>query len=304
MTSTPKSVLALGEILWDVLSTEKLLGGAPANLCHRLQQLGVNARMVSRVGNDPLGEELLAGLSALNFDLSLVQRDTVHPTGTVDVTLSSDGSPTFVINPDVAYDYLEPTRELLEAAEKATVICFGTLVQRSERTRSTIYAVLEAASHATTFLDINLRKNCYSPDTIRESLKRADILKLNETEIILVSELLDMNEPTPPEFASCVIEHFGIQTVLVTLGAKGVYARSASGETCEVPGVAISVVDTIGSGDSFAAGFVYKLIQSAPLEECCHFGNLIGALNATKKGGMPDVSPAELNSFFAEHSGR
>jgi fructokinase len=302
MESTAKTALALGEILWDILPTEKLLGGAPANFCHRLRQLGVNARMVSRVGVDQLGDELLAGLDALTFDLSLVQRDPSHPTGTVDVTLSSDGDPTFVIKTEVAYDYLEPTPELLAAASSADLICFGTLVQRSERTRATLSTVLDAAKDALKFLDINLRKNCYSSDTVTDSLRRADILKLNTAEVTILSELLNLNARTPEEFAAEVIERFGIETVLVTLGAKGVYARGQNGEWCTVPGVSISVVDTIGSGDSFAAGFVSKRLLSAPLEECCHFGNLIGALNATKKGGMPDISPAEVDAFIATHS--
>lgn len=302
MTSTPKTVLAIGEILWDVLPTEKLLGGAPANFCHRLRQLGVNARMVSRAGDDQLGRELIAGLKALTFDLTLVQQDPLHPTGTVDVTLSSDGDPTFVINTVVAYDYLEPTLQLLNAASTADLICFGTLVQRSEVTRSTIYAVLDAAPHATKFLDINLRKDCYSPDTVRGSLRRADILKLNTGEVHVIADLLNIPTRSLHEFATHVSEQFEIDTVLVTLGAQGVYARRSNGESCTVPGVSISVVDTIGSGDSFAAGFVSKRLLSAPLEECCHFGNLIGALNATKKGGMPDISPAEVSAFVAQHS--
>jgi fructokinase len=302
MASTTKTVLALGEILWDVLPTEKLLGGAPANFCHRLRQLGVNARMVSRVGVDQLGDDLLAGLEALHFDLSLVQRDPRHPTGTVDVSLSSDGEPTFVINAGVAYDHLEPTPQLLTAAASADLICYGTLVQRSERTRSTLYKVLDAANHAIRFLDINLRKNCYSLETVQESLRRADILKLNTSEVGILNELLGLNTRTPQEFADQAIERFKLETVLVTLGSKGVYARGRDGGSCAVPGVSISVVDTIGSGDSFAAGFVYKRLLSAPLEECCHFGNLIGALNATKKGGMPNVSPAEVSEFVAQHS--
>jgi fructokinase len=133
-------------------------------------------------------------------------------------------------------------------------------------------------------------------------LRRADILKLNTGETREIADLLNIPTGTPEEFATYVIERFNIETVLVTLGAAGVYARSAKGESCTVPGVSISVVDTIGSGDSFAAGFVSKQLFSAPLEECCHFGNLIGALNATKKGGMPDISLSDVSAFVAQHS--
>ena len=127
-TVSNKTVLALGEILWDILPSERLLGGAPANFCHRLRQLGVNAQMVSRVGKDSLGRELLSNLKALDFDLSLVQEDSVHLTGTVDVSLSADGNPTFVINRDVAYDYLETTTPLVDSAHSPSLNFFGTLL--------------------------------------------------------------------------------------------------------------------------------------------------------------------------------
>jgi fructokinase len=302
MASPSKIVLAIGELLWDMLPEEKLLGGAPANFCHRLRQLGVDARMVSRVGRDKLGDELVAGLLALNFDLSLVQRDHFHPTGTVDVTLSSYGDPSFVINTGVAYDYLEPTPDLRTAAACADLICFGTLAQRSERTRKTLLELLDGSPQALKLLDINLRKNCFTSEIIEDSLRRTDILKLNTAEVATIRDIFDITSSSHEEFANRLIERFGIKTVLVTLGAHGVYARSSNDESCEVPGVSVSLVDTIGSGDSFTAGFVYKLLQSAPLEECCYFGNLIGALNATKKGGMPSISPAEVTAFVAQHS--
>lgn len=295
------SVIALGEILWDVLPTEKLLGGAPANFCHRLRQLGGTARMVSRVGRDALGCELLEGLRSLNFDLSLLQVDDARPTGTVDVSLTTDGTPTFTINTDVAYDYLQVPPELLRAAQSASLICFGTLVQRSPITRRALYEILDQAPNATKFLDINLRKNCYSNETVRESLKRADIVKLNTSEVTTVSDLLDLKAPTPKEFAHSVIKEFAVNAVLVTLGDQGVYALNALGHECEVSGISVQVVDTIGSGDSFAAGFVFTYLSGAPLEECCYFGNLIGALNATKKGGMPDISQEELKLFLGQH---
>jgi fructokinase len=303
MTGIPKnpSVIALGEILWDFLPSGKLLGGAPANFCHRLRQLGATALMVSRVGKDALGKELLDDLQALNFDLSLIQEDETQPTGTVDVSLSEDGNPTFTINTDVAYDRLEATPQLFQAIQRASLICFGTLVQRSTHTRDTVYQILDHAPNATKFLDINLRKNCYSAETVRESLKRADILKLNTSEVSTVSDLLGLGTNTPRDLAHKVIAGFGVNTVLVTLGEKGVYALDGSGQECTVPGITIQVLDTIGSGDSFAAGFVFTYLSGAPLEECCYFGNLIGALNATKKGGMPDISHSELQHFLGQH---
>jgi fructokinase len=293
-----QQVLALGELLWDVLPAERLLGGAPANFCYRLRQLGVPARLVSRVGADPLGDDLLAQLESRSFDLSLVQIDPHIPTGTVDVVLTTEGNPSFTINTNVAYDFLEATEELLAAAKDSRLICFGTLVQRSSRTRETVYRVLDTAVSATKFLDINLRKECYSKETVAESLKRADILKLNQSEVRVVAELLQLPAVAPRQVADLVMERYNVKTVLVTLGEQGVYAIDSKGHETTAPGMSVEVVDTIGSGDSFSAGFVFKYLQGASLVECCRFGNQMGAMNATRKGGMPQISTAEVERFL------
>ncbi len=298
-TQSKGEVLAIGELLWDVLPTGKLLGGAPANYCYRLRQLGVPARMISRVGNDALGDELLGQLAAKDFDLSLIQRDSTLPTGTVDVTLTADGNPHFVINTGVAYDNIEATEELLNAAKQARFICFGTLSQRTAKTRETLYTMLSAATNATKFLDINLRKDCYNKETITSSLHHCDILKLNNSEVTVVCELLGLGSLTPSELASVMLKDFNISTVLITLGEKGVYAVSKSGESISVPGISVAVADTIGAGDAFSAGFTFKYLQGATLKECCRFGNITGAMSAARAGGMPNISTKELEDFIA-----
>ena len=297
-------VLASGELLWDVLPTGKLLGGAPANYCYRLRQLGVPARMISRVGTDALGDELLEQLAAKDFDLSLIQRDPSLPTGTVDVTLTPDGNPHFVIKTGVAYDNIEATPELLNAAKRARFICFGTLSQRSSKTREALYEMLSAATSATKFLDINLRRDCYNKETITSSLHHCDILKLNNSEVTVVSELLELGALAPSELASVMIKEFNISIVLVTLGEKGVYAVSKSGESISVSGISVAVDDTIGAGDAFSAGFTFKYLQGAPLEECCRFGNITGAMSAARAGGMPNISAKELEDFIASQDAR
>ena len=300
MQSNP-SVLAIGELLWDLLPSGKLLGGAPANCCFRLAQLGVDARMVSRIGTDALGGELAADLTARGFDLSLVQRDAAHPTGTVEVQLSPEGSPCFTIIPAVAYDHLEATPELLAAARQSHAVCFGTLIQRSPAARQAVYAVLDAASSAIRFLDINLRQDCYSAQTVAASLERATILKLNSEEVVEVSRLLGISARSERDAVGAFLRTFPLKLVLVTRGAHGAYALSATGEEALLPGIEVLVVDTIGSGDSFSAGFLSMHIAGASLRESCHFGNINGALNASRKGGMPIISAAELEAFMAQH---
>jgi fructokinase len=253
--------------------------------------------MVSRVGSDTLGTEILHSLSAKNFDTSLIQRDPNRSTGTVKVTLSSSGDPSFFIVPDVAYDFMELSANLIEAASRSIFICFGTLAQRDARARNTIYSILDAAPCATSFLDINLRASCYSAETVSESLARADILKLNLAETGMINELLELDTNSPKELALRIMADYGVTTVLVTLGCEGVYAIEATGKQMSVPAAKVDVVDTIGAGDAFSAGFAYKYLHGAALEECCRFGNFMGALNATKQGGMPNFSEDELARF-------
>jgi fructokinase len=159
--------------------------------------------------------------------------------------------------------------------------------------------VLAAASNATKFLDINLRRDCYTKETITSSLHHCDILKLNNSEVAVVCDLLDLGQLTPSELASAMIRDFAISIVLVTLGDQGVFAVSKSGESISVPGISVTVADTIGAGDAFSAGFTYKYLQGAALEECCYFGNITGAMSAARAGGMPNISTAELEEFIS-----
>lgn len=295
------SVLALGELLWDLLPTGKLLGGAPANCCFRLRQLGVNARMVSRIGSDALGDEMESALRAKGFDLSLVQHDPEHPTGTVDVCLSASGSPDFTITQDVAYDYLELTDELLAAARQSSLICFGTLIQRASQARATVQRLLDTSSHAARFLDINLRKDCYSLETVTASLERATILKLNSEEVSAVCSLLGAPAPNERAGVEYLLRTFPLSVVLVTRGEDGAFALSREGEEVTVPGIRVKVVDTIGSGDSCSAGFISQYVRGETLAQCVYFGNINGALNASRRGGMPDISASDLEEFATAH---
>ena len=294
------NVLALGELLWDMLPNGKMLGGAPANYCFRLRQLGIPALLVSRIGKDLLGQELINELSGLNFDLALLQHDSEKPTGTVDVELTSDGNPSFTIIPNVAYDNLEWNAALEVAARNASFVCFGTLAQRSVQSRTIIHKTLTTATQATKFLDINLRRNCYDKDTIRESLELANIIKLNQTEVDMVADLLEIGSSHSSTFSETVMNRFNVTTILITLGENGVLAIDRSAGSITVPGIPVSVVDTIGSGDSFSAGFTYKFLSDASLEECCQFGNIIGAMHATYAGGMPIISSNAVDTFIMQ----
>ena len=289
MPESNAPIIAIGELLWDLLPTGKALGGATANFAYRLRSLGDPILLVSRLGNDALGREARETLNGLDVPLSPIQTDPVYPTGTVPVTLDSSGSPHFVITEGVAFDHIELTPDIQEAAANAPLICFGTLAQRSSVTRDTIYRLLESAPQAVKLLDINLRERCYSVETVNGSLERADILKLNDAEVIRVGELLEIPADDYDHFTQALFACYPLTLCLITLGPNGVRAFSRDGDRAAIPGRKVTVVDTIGSGDAFTAGFVHEYRKGSPLARCCEFGNALGAAVATVKGGMSPV---------------
>src|SRR6185295_17145412 len=184
--SPMKTILAFGETLWDLLPTGPVLGGAPCNFAYRVNSLGDRAILVTRLGRDELGRKAFERLRQLGLDTSFVQWDDARPTGTVPVTIDGKGVPDFTITPDVAYDYIEATDELRRVIPSVDCIYCGTLVQRSEPSRRALNDLLDA-KRAPVLLDLNLRKKCYTTTTIDESLKRATLVKLNETEAAEIS---------------------------------------------------------------------------------------------------------------------
>ena len=218
-------VVAFGELLWDVLPSGKVLGGAPANFAFRLRELGVPVRLISRVGDDVLGREALSMLHAHRVPTADIQIDSKFPTGTVDVELKEHGVPDFTINPGVAYDQIQATPEAFEAIAEASAICFGSLVQRSARARESLYSLLDKAPHATKVLDVNLRKDCWTADTVAASLERADIAKLNEDESGVLGELFALPGGTLREFCESLLSKFSLKACVVTRGADGVCPR-------------------------------------------------------------------------------
>lgn len=289
MTNQQKKVFAVGELLWDLLPSGKVPGGAPGNFAFRLKNLGVPVFFTSRVGNDDLGKEALAVFEQHGLSTEGIQVDSEHPTGTVPVTLDAAGTPDFTIIQDVAYDYLELNDTLLKEASEASVICFGTLVQRSRQTRRTLYSLIEIAENAVRLLDINLRRDCWNKKTVESSLQLTDILKLNEDEAKILSEIYAFEFSSLRQFASEMIGRFGLQACLITRAERGIYGLDEKGAEADIPGISVKVVDTIGSGDSFTAGFVKQFLEGKPLYECCEYGNRIGALVAATKGGMTPI---------------
>ncbi len=286
-TQSPR-VMSFGEILWDVIGGKEFIGGAPFNLAAHLARLGADSRMVSRVGRDERGKRALAEVKKLGMTDELIQRDADHPTGRVDVVLTAAGLPSYVIHEDVAYDHIEYSRELQSrlGEETFSAFCFGTLGQRSGVSRYTLHRVLDAIDSTEVFLDINLRQNFYSGELVRESLSRATVLKLNDEEAEALPSLIFARKMREREFAAAVSDEFGVDIVCITHGERG--CRVFHGGAFEtVPGVRVKVADTVGAGDAFGAGFLYRLCCGEEPYECARFGNRLGAFVASKRGAVP-----------------
>ncbi|HLF95134.1 MAG TPA: carbohydrate kinase [Planctomycetota bacterium] len=285
-----KTIVAFGETLWDLLPAGPALGGAPCNFAYRAASLGDRAVIVTRLGRDDLGKKAFDQLAALGMETGSVQWDDRHPTGTVPVTIDAKGVPDFRIVKEVAYDFIQPVEIAADA------VCFGSLVQRSPTSRRSLHRLLDASGDAIKFLDINLRKECYSREVLRDSLDRADIVKLNDAEAFQLRGMFGLRGKTVAAVAREVRRRWSLDACVVTRGERGALAVT-SGEEVEVSGWKVEVVDTIGSGDAFSAAFLHDWLRGRSLEDCVFFGNALGALVARTKGATTPISTDEIRRF-------
>lgn len=295
-----KTILAFGEILWDLLPTGAMLGGAPFNFAFRVNSLGDRGIIASRLGRDELGRKAHEQAAVLGMDTSLVQWDNDHPTGTVKVSIDEKRNPDFFIVPDVAYDFIEAEDALLELANEAHCLYFGTLIQRTPIPRQTLKQLLGARERCLKFLDLNLRRDCYSAETITDSVEVADMLKLNESEAGHLAALFNFSARSLPELCEQMIRRWALTYCLVTLGERGVFAAACDYRKIYVPGYRVKVADTCGAGDAFSAGFINELFSYGSLTECCRLGNALGAMVATQTGATSMIEREEIERFLRE----
>ena len=289
------TIIGLGEILWDLLPGGKQLGGAPANLACHAAALGEQGIIASRVGNDPLGHEICTRLAAMGLTTRYIQRDPTQPTGTVPVQINAAGQPEFNITPDVAWDKIAWTPEWDALAAKADAVCFGSLAQRSPISHETIHRFLRATRpEAIRLFDVNLRQDHYSSSVLDISLRRATIVKLNDTELPRVIQLLGLGMDDSEDIESiarrllCVYE---LDLVCVTRGAHGSLLVS-NDETVTHPGYPAQITDTVGSGDAFAAAVIHHRLRGTPLAAISQAANRLGAYVASQAGATPALPPA------------
>lgn len=280
--------IGLGELLWDMFPEGKQLGGAPANFAYMTRLLGDEGIVASRVGNDALGRAAGRRLERLGLRATHIQVDSTHPTGTVEVQVDPAGQPTFQIAKSVAWDFLAWTPEWRALAERADAVSFGSLAQRCPESRSTIRAFLNGLRPgATRVFDVNLRQSFYDADTLSESAKLADIMKVNNDELPVVARLLGIPFIYDEvRAAHWLRDTFGLKLVCITRGPRGSLVVSED-ETSEHSGYRVHVADTVGAGDAFAAALVYHYLRHASVPTVNEAANRMGAWVSSQVGATP-----------------
>ena len=278
-------IIGLGEILWDMLPTGKQLGGAPANFAYHVCRLGGNGWAVSAISDDELGREIKNTLSTKK--LNTILEEVNEPTGTVLVTLNAAGVPTYDITEGVAWDHIPFTERIGDLAKETSAVCFGTLAQRSPESRATIHEFIENMPDGSLKVyDINLRQNYYDEKIISDSLRLADILKINDEELEIVSKMLSLSG-TQEERCRAISRAFNLKFVILTKGGDGSEVVLEDKVHISRPGK-IDIVDTVGAGDSFTAAFILAYLRGESLEKAHTLATEVSSYVCTKAGAMPE----------------
>lgn len=290
-------IVGIGEVLWDMLPAGRQLGGAPANFTYHASALGADTLLISRVGKDDLGRETLERLTKLGVPTECVEVDDKIPTGTVGVTVAADGQPHYQIHENVAWDAIRGEDAARRAVAAADAVCFGSLAQRSETSRDTIQALVASApAKALRIFDINLRQHYYSHSTIEESLALANVLKVNDAELPRLAEMFGLTGDARSQIHQLAERH-SLRAVAYTRGGNG-SLLCAGGRWSDHPGIATTVVDTIGAGDSFTAAMTLGLLAGWELDRINDHANRVAAFVCSYTGATPTL-PDQLRNLFA-----
>ena len=285
-------IVGLGEALWDMLPEGKKLGGAPANFAYHAGQFGLDTMAISALGDDKLADETIAALkqNGLNYLMPRVP----YATGTVLVTLTGNGIPTYEIKENVAWDNIPFNAEIEEVARNCRAVCFGSLAQRNVVSRKTIQQFLDAApNNCLKICDINLRQQFFSKEVLEESFRRCNILKINDEELVVVSRMFGYQELDDAKVCQQIVKDYDLQMLVLTCGTNGSYVFTADGRQSFQPTPKVEVADTVGAGDSFTGSFCAAVLNGKPIEEAHRIAVEVSAYVCTQHGAMPKY-PAEL----------
>ena len=289
-----KYVVGLGEALWDVLPEGKNLGGAPANFAFHAGQFGLNSIAVSALGEDNLAEETIQQLEEKNLQYCMPR--VPYPTGTVQVTLDNEGIPTYDIKENVAWDNIPFNDDVKAIAENTRAVCWGSLAQRNVVSRESIYKFLDATpKDCMKIFDINLRQNFYTKEVICESMKRCNILKINDEELVLIGRMFGYPGLDIENKCWLILGKYNLDMLVLTCGTNGSYVFTP-GSMSYQPTPKVEVADTVGAGDSFTGTFCASILAGKPVTEAHKLAVSVSAYVCTQNGAMP-ILPEEVKEM-------
>lgn len=278
-------IISIGEIVWDIFGDKRVLGGAPLNVAYHLSKLGHDIKLISRVGSDNLASITLAEISDLGLSIEAIQQDDTLPTGQVVVTVGDNNEPSFDIIAPAAWDAIS-TKSLKRITNEKYHLIYGTLAQRSEKSREAIRSLWDDAD--ITFYDVNIRPPFTPQETVLQSLAAADVVKLNDNELQKVADWSDIAPGSLEERAQSFFSQYNLLALAVTLGESGAFVVSNNG-LYEHPGFPAKVVDTVGAGDAFFAAFIDNVLNKQDWQTCLESANRRGAYVASCQGATPPM---------------
>lgn len=294
MEQTLHPVVCFGEVLWDILSERALPGGAPMNVAYHLKKLGTNPALITKIGLDNYGKELLGILSECGINTDYFEVDYEQATGLVYANLNDHHEVVYdIVNPS-AWDFIEWMDEFTTLLQRADFFVYGSLTSRNKVSRDTLEQLLQIAK--TKVLDINLRPPHFHRSQAELLLEKADILKMNISELELITGWFSKFKSTEDRI-KLIQDRFKINTVIVTMGGDGAILNDR-GSIYRHPGYKVKVADTIGSGDSFLAGFIHQLLKGDSVEQALRFASAIGAFIATRPGACPKYELEEIKDLI------
>ena len=294
MTKKLKAV-CFGEVLFDVFPDKERIGGAPLNVASRLSSMGVETEMISRVGDDEKGQQLLDYLQSRNIQTDNIHKDRQHPTGAVQVTLSVSGSATYEITHPSAWDKITISEGMLRSVKESDAFIFGSLVARDEVSRKTLFELIPKAKYRV--LDFNLRPPHYSEDLLKELLQHAEFIKFNDDELFEIASMMGSKYNSLEQNLLFMAVKSNAKTICVTKGRHGAVLMHDK-KLYYNSGYKIRVKDTVGAGDSFLGTLLAKLLQGEEPQTALETACAVGALVAGQEGANPEVSQQTIQAFI------
>ncbi len=293
-----KKTICFGEVLWDMFPNEKIIGGAPLNVALRMNALGVDSQIISRVGKDTLGEEIQNYLADNQLSKRFLQTSEKLPTGQVLVHLNDEGSASYTIAEPVAWDEISLTEDLKEEVSQSDLFLYGSLATRNSHSFSTLNALLSLAPYKV--FDVNLRPPFYSMPVLKTLMEAADLIKFNDEELVIIQQELGGTKNDLKDQLLFLAEKTNTPTLCVTLGSEGALLYH-QGEFYEQSGFPIKVVDTVGAGDSFLATLLSGILLKTSMQDTLANACAMGAMVAGRKGANPQITQEELAAFRSKN---